>query len=110
MEINTTEIDDIPVVRLSGELNLYNAPQLKSHLHGMADEGKSRIVLNLEELEHIDSSGIGVLISAMTRLKKDGGQLKLAAVSGSVRMLLNLTKLHNLFEIHETEGEAARSF
>jgi anti-sigma B factor antagonist len=110
MQINTRLSGSVAIVELSGELSLYNVNELKETFQKLLDEERLQLVLNLENLSYMDSSGIGVLIAHLTRLKKEGGGLRLCHLHDNVRTLLKLTKLHNLFQIFETEEEARLSF
>ncbi len=70
----------------------------------------SKIVLNLGEVNSIDSGGLGTLVSLYTSARNAGGALKLANLSNRVGDLLHLTKLHSVFEIFKSEEEAVKSF
>ena len=73
-------------------------------------KGNKRIVLNLLEVDHIDSAGIGELVRTHSTLRRQGGQLKLASLSGKVKDVLKMTSLHSVFDIHENEASAVKSF
>jgi len=76
----------------------------------MAREGHKKILLNLGDASYIDSSGLGVLVSAFATLTNQGGQLKLLNVIARVKDLLLITKLYTVFEVFDDEGSALRSF
>ncbi len=110
MEINRKEVGDVVVLEINGEIDLYNAPEIKEKIKNEIDSGKVNVVINLEKVSYIDSSGIGVLISSLSNLKKVGGGLKLANVYASVRKVFELTKLTSFFDIYDSEEEAIKSF
>jgi anti-sigma B factor antagonist len=93
------------VVRLGGELDLYNAAQVRSALDEACAEAPERIVVDLGEVEFIDSTALGVLIETRTKLKNRDGFL-LAAPGLETRRALQISGLDKLFTVHETVPEA----
>lgn len=110
MEIKTKENNDIVILDIEGEIDLYNAPALKDVIKENIEIQKYNIIINLGKVSYIDSSGIGALISSLSNLKKYQGGLKIISVTGSVRKVFELTKLTNFFEIFDSEEEAIKSF
>jgi anti-sigma B factor antagonist len=76
----------------------------------MVGKGQKKILLNLGEVSYIDSSGIGELVSAFTTVTNGGGQLKLLNLTKRVKDLLQITKLYTVFDVHDSEVTAIRSF
>jgi anti-sigma B factor antagonist len=68
------------------------------------------ILLNLADVRHIDSAGVGELVSCYTSVRNQGGQLKLMNLSKNVHSLLQITKLYTVFDIEEDESKAIQSF
>jgi anti-sigma B factor antagonist len=93
------------VVRLGGELDLYNAAQVRSALDEVRTEAPERIVVDLGEVEFIDSTALGVLIETRTKLKNRDGLL-LAAPGLETRRALQISGLDKLFTVHDTVPEA----
>ena len=93
------------VVRLGGELDLYNAAQVRSALDDACADDPERIVVDLGEVEFIDSTALGVLIETRTRLKNRDGFL-LAAPGLETRRALQISGLDKLFTVHDTVPEA----
>ena len=93
------------VVRLGGELDLYNADQVRSVLVGVLANSPERIVVDLSEVEFIDSTALGVLIEARTKLDHRGGFL-LAAPGLETRRALEISGLDRHFSVHDTVPEA----
>ena len=90
-------------------MTLYEAPQLKEYINALLDEGNNKIIINFERVSFVDSSGLGVLIAALTRASKENGALKFYNVSEHLRKLLKLTKLETVFDIHESEEDSVNS-
>lgn len=110
MEINRRETADIVVLDISGEIDLYNAPEIKDTINQLIEDQKYNVIINLEKVSYIDSSGIGALISSLSSLKKYQGGLKIINVYASVRKVFELTKLTSFFEIFDSESDAVSSF
>ncbi len=110
MEIEVRNRDKVAILDINGEIDLYNAPEIKSKIGELMESGKSDIIINLEKVSYIDSSGIGVLISSLSSLKKAGGSLKIINVFASVRKVFELTKLTSFFDIYDSEDNAMNSY
>ncbi|HPB83760.1 MAG TPA: STAS domain-containing protein [Spirochaetota bacterium] len=110
MDINKRAKDDIVLLDITGEIDLYNAPEIKDIINKLIEEQKYNVIINLEKVSYIDSSGIGALISSLSNLKKYQGGLKIINVYASVRKVFELTKLTSFFEIFDSEEDALGSF
>jgi anti-sigma B factor antagonist len=106
LTLDTKEAGDWTVVEARGEVDLYTAPRLKEQLAGLAGGGRPRIVVDLEGVEFLDSTALGVLISGLKRCREAGGDLALAAPRDPVRKVLSITGLDRVFPIHDTVAEA----
>jgi anti-sigma B factor antagonist len=99
------------VVDLSGKITLgEGSALLRKTIRGLLDDKRIHIVLNLADVDYIDSSGIGELVSAYTTAKGRGGELKLLHLTKKVHDLLQLTKLYTVFDVYTEESAALRSF
>jgi anti-sigma B factor antagonist len=83
---------------------------LRDTVRDLVGKGNKKILLNLGEVNYIDSSGIGELVSAFTTVRNQGGELKLLNLTKKVHDLLQITKLYTVFDVHEEEGHAIASF
>lgn len=102
---------DVAVVDLSGKITIGEGDVvLRDRVHALLEEGKKRILLNLEKVSYMDSAGIGELVACYKRAREKGGTLKLLKPSGKVQDLLQLTKLEEVFETFDSEKEALASF
>ncbi|EQA38740.1 STAS domain protein [Leptospira broomii serovar Hurstbridge str. 5399] len=110
MEITRRESGNIVILDINGEIDLYNAPEIKDVIAKLIEEQKYYTIINLEKVSYIDSSGIGALISSLSNLKKYQGGLKIINVAGSVRKVFELTKLTSFFEIFDNEADAVGAF
>ena len=109
--IITRQSGDVSILDVSGRITLgEGASALRNAIRAMALEGHKKILLNLGEASYVDSSGLGVLVSAFATLANHGGQLKLLNVLSRVKDLLLITKLYAVFEIFDDEAAAVGSF
>lgn len=109
MLIHEKIVDTIPVVSIEGEVDLYNAKELKDILDQKIKNQQYEIVINLEKVPFMDSSGIGTLVTAMYKLKKYHGNLKVCNVHGSVAKVFKLTGMESHLQVLEDEKAAIAS-
>jgi anti-sigma B factor antagonist len=101
----------IMIVDASGRITLGDgSAMLRKTIRQLLEEGYTKIVLNLADVDYIDSSGIGELVSAYTAVRSKSGELKLLHLTKKVHDLLQITKLFTVFEVFSDEGSAVRSF
>jgi anti-sigma B factor antagonist len=111
MTFKTREVGGVTIVDLSGKITMGEGGiTLREEVRKLLAEGKKKIVLNLAEVNYIDSSGLGELVSAYTAVKNAGGELKLLNLTSKVRDLLVITKLVTVFDVKEDEASAVSSF
>ena len=111
VKLNTRQVGDVTVVDVAGRITLgEGSSALRDTLRELVGKGQKKILLNLGEVTYIDSSGIGELVSGFTTVTNSGGQLKLLGLNKRVKDLLQITKLYTVFDVHEEEAGAIRSF
>ena len=111
MTLKTREVGGATIVDLSGKITLgEGGVTLRDEVRKLLAEGKKKIVLNLAEVNYIDSSGLGELVSSYTAVKNAGGELKLLNLTSKVRDLLVITKLVTVFDVKDDEASAVGSF
>lgn len=105
------ETSGVTVVDVSGRITLgEGSAMLREMVRDLLNKGQKRIVLNLGDVNYIDSSGIGELVSGFTTVKNQGGELKLLNLTKKVHDLLQITKLYTVFDVHSDENAAVTSF
>jgi anti-sigma B factor antagonist len=111
VKLNTRQVGDVTVVDVAGRITLgEGSSALRDTLRELVTKGQKKILLNLGDVTYIDSSGIGELVSGFTTVTNSGGQLKLLGLNKRVKDLLQITKLYTVFDVHEEEAGAIRSF
>jgi anti-sigma B factor antagonist len=79
---------------------------LRQTVHRLIDEGRKKILLNFAGVKYVDSSGIGELVSGLTALNREGGQMSLFGLTPRIEEVLALSSLRSLFEVFDDEAEA----
>ncbi len=111
LEIRRREREGIAILDLDGRLTVgEEAAALRETLRTLAAEGVRNVILNLENVAYIDSTGLGALVVCFTSLRKQGGKLKLENVNRRNIELLLFTKLTTVFELFNDEQDAVNSF
>ncbi|MCK5455224.1 MAG: STAS domain-containing protein [Calditrichia bacterium] len=111
MKISEKQVDDVIVLDLQGSLmGGPEAVSLNDAINRFLDQQSLKLVINLSSVERVNSSGLGILIKALTTFKTNGGELKLAHVNENVENLLAITKLNTILESYDTEDAAVKSF
>jgi anti-sigma B factor antagonist len=111
MKVNTRQVDGVVVMDLSGRITLgEGSVVLRDAVRELLSKGNKKILANLADVNYIDSSGIGELVSAFTTVKNQGGELKLLNLTKKVHDLLQITKLYTVFDVKDNEANAIKSF
>jgi anti-sigma B factor antagonist len=113
MELRATYRDAgiVTVVDIGGRITLgEGSALLRKTVRELLEDGRRKIVFNLADVNYIDSSGIGELVTAFTTVKKSGGDLKLLHLTKKVHDLLQLTKLFTVFDVYSDESAVLNSF
>jgi anti-sigma B factor antagonist len=109
--LTTRQVGDVTVIDVAGRITLgEGSSALREAMKDLVTKGQKKILLNLGDVSYIDSSGIGELVSGFTTVTNSGGNLKLLNLNKRVKDLLQITKLYTVFEVHEDEAAAIRSF
>ena len=111
MKSSTRQVDGVTIVDLSGRITLGEGSIiLRDTVRDLIGKGNKKILLNLGDVNYIDSSGIGELVSAFTTVRNQGGELKLLNLTKKVHDLLQITKLYTVFDVKDDETAAVKSF
>ena len=111
LAIEIREVARVIILDVKGRIVLGEETQdLRDSVRRILDEGKKKIILNLAEVDYMDSSGVGELVGAFTTVRNAGGELKLLNLSPKVQDILHVTKLYTVFDIRNDEFTAVKSF
>jgi len=109
--MNTRQVGSVTIVDMSGQIILgEESAALRKLVFDLLNDGHRKILFNLSDVDYIDSSGLGNLISAFTSVRKKQGELKLLNLTKGVQDIMQITKLYTVFDIKNDEASAVESF
>jgi anti-sigma B factor antagonist len=105
------DVSDVAIIDLSGKITLgEGSSMVRRMIRELIDQGRRKILLNLEEVDYIDSAGIGEMVGAYTIVRSANGELKLINLTKRVHDLLQITRLLTVFDVSDDEAAAVKSF
>jgi anti-sigma B factor antagonist len=111
MHIEERPAGDVIVLDLKGKMTLGEGDELlKDKINSLVQQGRRKVVLNLEGVPYIDSAGLGEIVRTYTTISRQGGSMKLLNLTKRITDLLSITKLLTVFETYDNEADAVRSF
>jgi anti-sigma B factor antagonist len=111
MTTSTRQVGNVTIVDISGRIVLgEESAALREMVCDLLSKGHKKILLNLSDVNYIDSSGLGNLVSSFTSARKQGGELKLLNLTNKVHDVMQITRLYTVFEILDDEAAAVKSF
>lgn len=105
-----TEMDGVDVLSLADSIDLYSTPHIKKIIKNLLRNANCKIVLSMEKVTFIDSSGLGMLVNLFFESKQKGIRIKLANMSPEAKRIFVITKLIQNYEIYDTLEDAIKSF
>lgn len=112
MEFNVRNLDDRPevaIVHVAGEVDSSSAEQFREKLVSLISDPVRHVIVNLEDLTYINSSGLGALVAGYKRVRALDGTLKICQVRGSIGEVMKLIRLDKIIDIHDSEEAALAS-
>lgn len=106
LEIPDTDVDGWTVVAASGEIDVATAPVLRDRLTDLVEGGTTRLVVDLEDVGFIDSTGLGVLVGGVRRARAQDGDLRLVCTNSRILKVFQATGLDEIFTIGSTVDDA----
>jgi anti-sigma B factor antagonist len=111
MKLSDYEKDGVAVLEPKGKImGGPDATLLHEKLHELVEQSKKRVIIDLSKVEWMNSTGLGILISSLTTMRNNNGELKLANVTDKIQSLLTITKLVTVFEAFDSVDDAIKSF
>ncbi|MGI8774621.1 MAG: anti-sigma factor antagonist [Actinomycetota bacterium] len=104
--LDVSSVGDHSVVDVKGEIDVYTAPKLREKLIELVSEGSYNVVVNLEGVDFLDSTGLGVLVGALKRVKAHDGNLALVCTQDKILKIFKITGLTKVFPIHDSVDAA----
>ena len=106
LEINTEVVDQKVFVNIEGEVDLYSSPKVRKKIFDLVKKKVPVILINLEKVKYMDSSGVATLIEGLQQCNKYNGRFALFGLQENVREVFELTRLDKIFEIHSDRESA----
>jgi len=106
LRLEVTEQDGVAVLGVHGEVDVSTAPRLRQQLVEMATSGHDRVVVDLEAVDFLDSTGLGVLVSGLKRFRTVGGDLLLVCTQRRILKVFEITGLTKVFSMHDSVAAA----
>ena len=111
MQIAERSAGNVKVLDLSGQITFAQGDQqFKDKIHSLVHQGHKNILVNMANVTHVDSAGLGELVGAYTTVSKAGGSMKLLNLTKRLQDLLAITKLLTIFDTFESEQDALKQF
>ena len=104
--LDVSDRNGYSVLAVSGEVDVATVPRLREQLHGLVAQGNNRIVVNLDSVDFLDSTGLGVLVGALKRVRTQDGDLALICTQPRILKVFEITGLTKVFSIHRSDAEA----
>src|SRR6201996_7424168 len=92
----------LPVIAVSGEIDVYTAPKLRERLIGLVESGSYQLIVDMEAVEFLDSTGLGVLVGGLKRVRAQDGWIDLVCTQGRILRIFRITGLNKVFSIHDS--------
>ncbi|HSK25763.1 MAG TPA: STAS domain-containing protein [Jiangellales bacterium] len=109
LSLETRPEGDRTVVEVAGEIDVYTAPQLREQLVELVDAGRYHLIIDMERVEFLDSTGLGVLVGGLKRVRAHDGSLRLVCTQERILKIFRITGLTKVFPIHESVADAVAS-
>ena len=106
LDLNVRKEDDQSVLEVAGEIDVYTAPKLREQLIELVSDGSYHIVVDLEKVDFLDSTGLGVLVGGLKRVRNHDGSLQLVCTQEKILKIFRITGLTKVFPIYPTLQEA----
>lgn len=109
LDVTLEEVGGVSVIVLSGEVDVYSAPKLRDTIRDLVEEGKYNLVVDLEKVAFLDSTGLGVLVGGLKRVKPHQGNLGIICDQERILRIFRITGLTKVFPIYRTREELLAS-
>jgi anti-sigma B factor antagonist len=106
LSLSTRAEGDRTIVEVGGEIDVYTAPTLREQLIDLVSQGHQHIIVDMERVEFLDSTGLGVLVGGLKRVRAQDGSLRLVCTQERILKIFRITGLEKVFPIHGSVAEA----
>ena len=106
LTLSTREVDGTTIVAVGGEIDVYTAPKLRDRITELVADGVFNIVIDMESVEFLDSTGLGVLVGGLKKVRAHDGSLELICTQDRLLKIFRITGLAKVFVIHGSQADA----
>jgi anti-sigma B factor antagonist len=106
LTLSTREVDGTTIVAVGGEIDVYTAPKLRDRITELVADGVFNIVIDMESVEFLDSTGLGVLVGGLKKVRSHDGSLELICTQDRLLKIFRITGLAKVFVIHDSADGA----
>ena len=106
LTLATREVDGKTIVAVGGEIDVYTAPKLRDKITELVNSGHHQLLIDMEKVEFLDSTGLGVLVGGLKKVRAHDGSLQLVCNQDRLLKIFRITGLAKVFVIHESADEA----
>ncbi|MDQ2638678.1 MAG: STAS domain-containing protein [Actinomycetota bacterium] len=108
MTVSTSAIEPFELIEVGGEVDVYTAPKLREAIAASIDAGRTRLIIDVQQVAFLDSTGLGVLVGALKRVRSEGGSLDIVCTQERIAKIFEITGLDKVFGLHQSV-DAARA-
>jgi len=109
LSVSTREEGEFTVVEVGGEVDVYTAPRLREAVVSAIDAGNVKLVIDVDRVDFLDSTGVGVLVGALKKVRGEGGTLDIVCTQPRLLKIFDITGLDKVFGLHASVPEAIGS-
>ena len=106
LSVSTHEAGDVTVVAISGEIDVYTAPKLRDTLTELVGSGAYRLIIDMDQVEFLDSTGLGVLVGGLKKVRAHDGSMDIVCSQERLLKIFTITGLSKVFSIHDSQESA----
>ena len=106
LSLKTRTQGPFQVIEVGGEVDVYTAPKLRESIVTAVDEGHNRLIVDVEQVDFLDSTGLGVLVGSLKRVRAEGGSLDIVCTHERILKIFDITGLDKVFGLHASVDEA----
>jgi anti-sigma B factor antagonist len=106
LSLRTREVDSRTIVAVGGEIDVYTAPKLRDKISELVGDGHYDLVIDMENVDFLDSTGLGVLVGGLKKVRAHDGSMELICSQDRLLKIFRITGLAKVFTIHESESGA----
>ena len=109
LSLQTREVESRTIVAVGGEIDVYTAPKLRDKITELVGEGHHHLVIDMERVDFLDSTGLGVLVGGLKKVRAHDGSMTLICSQDRLLKIFRITGLAKVFTIHDTEASALKA-